>query len=503
MSASSSEFERRDWLIAGALSLLFFAGVLLLVVFANRYIPLGCERDYHFRLANRLLCEPVRLVRSTVGPLVPWLTALLTGIAGTTYLAGKLVSMVLGALSIGLTYLIGRRAGMPAVASTAGAVVTGVNAHFIYFGSLACTDMAGVFFVLLMLFFLLGAIAEPKQWYAAAWAGIAGLAACLTRDQNYFALAGAGATLAVLSPGGLRGRTFRTALFAASFFAAMGIYLLVSVKLLGSEVDLASGLLNMRRRTWEFDAAVNAGGEGARFVAYLSHYLSSLKLLLHMAGYVTALGVLGALVWIRWHRTSRLLLAMLIPLLVYFFGVGWLPTDQSYDLRRFFLAFLPLLSLLYVMWIIGLFAKSRQRRVTGAALIVVPVILLGVWQFPQIAYFHESKEIMNTDLHAARAFVAKQAPGCAPVMTPSLQAATQFRQFIHLKKLPVTNETVAEQLDTILPGQYPQLFLMAPDTPLGDQLDLATPLPTQHPYSVKPLTTLHRYRFYRLTELPD
>jgi 4-amino-4-deoxy-L-arabinose transferase-like glycosyltransferase len=192
----------------GDRSVAFWAGVgfialtgLFLIAVAAFFHPIGdyyAESDFYggyadgARMIARGDIDPRRYV--VVGPLYETMVALLSGVAGDRYAAGKLVSVASAiAVLIGWFVLVRRHAGDRAAAWTT--AFLGTNAILLRHGYSATTDMLAAALQVSSLLLLLGV--SSSIGFAAAGL-LAGLA-MLTRYSSIFLVPAAALTLLVLA----------------------------------------------------------------------------------------------------------------------------------------------------------------------------------------------------------------------------------------------------------------------------------------------------------------
>lgn len=437
-AATGKSGERFDLLVAGLLVLAYFAVAAAFALSKNSFLPLGCENDQHYFAANRLLCGYARLSRTTVGPMFPWLAALLGLLTGSAYLGGKLVNLASGALLVGLTFWAGRCLTGSRAVALAAALLVALNTHLFLFSTLSCTDLPAALFWLAALFFVLRSLSEnARRFDLIAAAGFA-LAAALTRDQVYFAVVGMAFTLLLLSPGGLWGKLRSAVLFAGAYLVFLGLYALAAVLFLQAGWGHAVGASFWATR---IGAALGAGGAtdlsgGASSIA--ANYLHSLRLTGRVLGYFPLLGLLAlAMPSVRSSGPRRILPAALLVFAVYFIGVGWFPAPFSYDIRRMFLPAIPIFAVIfgYVVWRLTGSLLRLSPFAAGAVAVAVAALAgtaQAIIEVPHMEYLHSDVSRAHPDAEAINEFTRLEDPGCQPVIITSMAAATMLRQPVHL-----------------------------------------------------------------------
>lgn len=211
-------WERRDlWLAAG----ITLAALLLRLLYLQqwRHCPLFdfpvVDERYHDEWARAMAAG-----RSYVegpyfrAPLYPWFLAAVYALLGTDYLTPRLVQAVLGALSCGLVYWIGRPLFGRKVAAVAGLAAASYWT-LLYFDAQLLISPLVVFLDLVLLALLFHAARRKSlAWWGAAGA-VLGLSAIARPNILLFAPAAAGWALLLDRP-----RWRRGALGAACFAAA-------------------------------------------------------------------------------------------------------------------------------------------------------------------------------------------------------------------------------------------------------------------------------------------
>ncbi len=502
-----------DWCIAGLLAVVFATSVL--VFHARRpgpYPPVqGCEADRHYTTAGQLLCGKLQHPHSTVGVLYPTFTALVAEWIEPTYLAGKLVSLFFGGLLIGLIYLAGLAHTGSRVIAGGAAVLAGANASVFYYGTLACTDLTAAFFAFLALHYALGALRRDWPWPRPLLAGACGVLACLVRDQFYFFVAGLAVALLFL-PRAKDGKRFLILPgFIVGVLAAFAVYLAIATKYFATDVSDALGWTALISRRAEL-ASVVAGrtGLGAMLAPLLARYHFSLKLVAQLVGRLPLLlGLVAAVALLLRPRYRRLAIAPLIPLAIYFLGVGWYSTEGVVD-DRFFLIFEPVLAIFFsagVCALVGLMVGRRAAlgRAIGLAAVLATAALLGRADLPQMPHFDPILRPGVPDVPPAQVFRLQQQIRCELVMTPSLEAGAQFNRTYLLadyyRQQSVNNARLVQIMsgDEMASERCP-CYVMLPANAEQKGIVPGVPFGPGDRYQLDRMYRLYDRVFYRLTD---
>ncbi len=296
----------------------------------------GCERDGHFQRAGWLSCG-VAYTNAPYGPLLPWLVAPLIPLAGTPYLASRLLSLLALLALVGMTWRAVRSLGGGLGAASLAALLVGLNGPALHYGASACSDLpAAVLFV-------------AGCWTAwrclerrgsAVLAGVAGLllaAACLVRVQYYVPAAVLLVTLPLLAR--RRGSLALWLGFGLPVAAAFALgWQRYGVP--GDALDLHLGLAAYTRNLARAGTIIDGGGGE---VVPLADRLSwSARLVLRATGGLPLLGAVAA-AWLALGRVRwRPLLVVLLPAAALYAGLAWSHPPPDWGARRFYLFLVPL-----------------------------------------------------------------------------------------------------------------------------------------------------------------
>jgi hypothetical protein len=149
------------------------------------------DAEAHLNIARRILdsrTPGLEQIGTVWLPLPHALAALTVGSPGMwrTGLAASLVSALAHALSVWLMFLLLRRLTANLAASLTGAALLALNPNLLYLQSTPMTETLSIATILATLYFCLRAIEGRAAWAAAA--GLAALAATLTRYEAWFLL---------------------------------------------------------------------------------------------------------------------------------------------------------------------------------------------------------------------------------------------------------------------------------------------------------------------------
>lgn len=517
----------------GGIFLLFFAGFLLadgLLAYLT-YSPslLLDEGDGFYLHAKWFYCGDAGryyyLEHHHLWPvLFVWLSALLTHLTHSSLIAGRLISLLAGATVVGTTYLIGREYTGSRGQGAFAAMLTGVNAHLLYYGTLATTDMLALSFGLLALLAALGAINRDNNAGWLFFTGVFVSLACLTRYQYYFLFFG----LFLVFTAHVLFRPLRLArnwvLLVGGFILPMALAVLFDL----SKLSDLGGLAHLYRKS---DLVNTLGGYGfmekERIIQLMVGYLRGIKLTAWVLGFLPLVGVWGTWRLVKNKGEKRWRpIVLLIPLFVYFLATGWFPWPGVLNHRRLFFLFAPVFMVLFAdtFWFVFfqlLHVKKRLIVLIGVGLFVFVFFVSWIdlpyadpdgkiLRFRQVneteeyypTAFHRQLGLANLSpfsapipesIQAARAFVEREQPGCCFVLTDSIEASiilpnVQTMTFID----PADN--VAGYITTEAGYRAPEFLMLS-----EDQVDR---LPENEDHERFGLTYLYSYDnflFYRVS----
>ena len=221
-----SRFSRRAWIVAPGLFLFALSCRLLYlhqIALQSPFFDMPvADAEAFFRQAEQLATEfhlgdgPFRQP-----PLYPAFLGALYLLLGPEFFAFRLVQFALGAVSVVLLYLIGRRVFSPGIALAAGAVAA-VCGPLIYFEGELLPPVLAVFLSLSLLLFLLREDTLEKLWSCLAAGLLLGLAGLAMPGVLLFGPGVAGWILRRADLGGLSARFGRVALFALGTLLVVG-----------------------------------------------------------------------------------------------------------------------------------------------------------------------------------------------------------------------------------------------------------------------------------------
>lgn len=489
--------ERKNWLVI-VLITLFVATINVAFVLRTQTTPAGCELDQYFGLADRLVCGETLLVQRTVGPIIPWLFALFSLFTGSTYLAGRLVNALAGALLVGLTYHFGRTHGRSPSTGLLAALLVLANGSFLVYTNLACTDVPAALLMLLVVHLVLRALEPGAGRMPPILAGVSGLAACLVRPHAYPLLAGAALAVLLMAGSNRKDGLRAFGLFLAGFLAPLALYVLTATLFLSADLQQSLG--------WR----VYAARTGSLFSGeMLTGYLVSLSLVWKACGLLLPAGLLAALFTALIKPQKRKpMAAVLLAALCYFVGVGWFPRPGHEDLQRLYLVFVPLLALPLAAFADDLFSRrlTRKARWGVVSLAVLLLIFSGGRELAEL--LHPTKMAPADEeiraMTAAREFDQRENPGCRIVWTTSLAAATELKRYEHLQL--GAGQMNVKELEKAFgehePASLPQ-FVMVPDERAIDRRPATVPVATGRELQIIDLYSIKGFHFYRLVEAPD
>jgi 4-amino-4-deoxy-L-arabinose transferase-like glycosyltransferase len=172
--------RRRELLIVGAVVLL---GLLLRVVHvlllqeSPYFDHPSMDMDYHVQWARAFAAgETFEEEAFFRAPLYPWFLGVCLKIFGPGLLAPRLVQALLGATSVALTYLVGKRAFSPRAGLLAATLVA-TSWVLVHFDGLLLIPALAVPLDLLALYLTLGLTQDPRPRRAALAGGVWGLSA--------------------------------------------------------------------------------------------------------------------------------------------------------------------------------------------------------------------------------------------------------------------------------------------------------------------------------------
>ena len=457
-------------------------------------VPHDCEQDQYFLAADKLICGEERLIQSTVGPVVPWLIAILGIPLGSTYLAGRLLNVLAGALLLGLVYHAGRVHGRAISAGLLAAGLLLLVPDFLFYGTLACTDVPAALLMLLSLHFAISSHSSPEHLWRPGLAGLVAMLACLTRHQAYPFAAGLGLSLVLANPIPWKARLKSLALFACGFIGLAVLYVVVA--------DLILSVPPAK--------ALDLGPAALRGISLLRKkvlmgYGYSLGLIALSLGLMLPLAVVSALGLLSNARSRSKTCAALLPAVAYFLGVAWFPRSPNTDLRRLFLILVPMAAVFISLAALGLLRKIVKKKWRVAALPLFAVVLFFAGKetaadatrlFDRVIVSTQS----TREMEAARVFKEKERPGCAPVLTPTLAAGTVFTQYHHVDwgNTPFTLEWPAQAIKETISGAPPR-FVMVPDDADKNLLAVDVPFGTDGRYRLKKMYSINGFVFYKVS----
>jgi hypothetical protein len=405
-----------------------------------------CERDGHFQRMGQVACG-LMPAKAPYGPLLPWLGAALTPVAGTPYLAGRLLALFSLLGTVALTWRAVARSGAGAGAAALAAILVASNPHLLLYGTMACTDLPASALWLGALFLAATSVEEPGGAWRAGIAGACGALAVLVRVQWLLPLAVLGGLTVLLAGHPWRARLFRGLIFLAGMVLPLGIAAAVG---LWHDPDLRSVLLEYLggiafTRAVPRLGALAAGGAPAEGTPGLATRLAwGAWLAVRVSGGLPLIGLVVGLGLAMWRRMRPWRSAQLTILAS---GACWAATAWSHpppDLgaRRFFLALVPPGVVFAVGLSAGLARRVPRRGVLAgtAGLLVAAAVffavetasLRGVEARPGWAGLplpRPENRATDTDRAAWLAghrLLEAERPGCAPVYTNYHNAAMLF-----------------------------------------------------------------------------
>lgn len=324
--------------VAAGMGVCLAAGAAIILLTID-YRVVGCESDGHYVAAQMLRCGErglyVELYKSTWPWLFARLAGFLYGLFNETYLAAKAVSVAFAAGAVAVAMIAVRRYTRGIGASILVAVLLVFDGQFLYYGTLASTDMAAA-----ALFFA-GLAAMVRSLDADArsvWSGAAGLAmgfACVTRYQYLIP-----STAALIAPlwwfsGSLRQRSERALVWLAGWLAPA----LMSIGLDYSQWTDAAGFRVVSSRGDTLSAFVEPGLSAMESAFRIAgHYVDGLRLMVWHVGAcgvaALAIAAAGARRQASWRRD---LIAAGFVFSALFASVSWFTSLDNLDLRRFYL----------------------------------------------------------------------------------------------------------------------------------------------------------------------
>ncbi|MFH1464559.1 MAG: glycosyltransferase family 39 protein [Pseudomonadota bacterium] len=459
--------EPGAWRWAGLLAALLLAAALGAWLLPPDGVLAGCERDGHFQRMGQVACGLVP-ANAPYGPLLPWMGAALTPLAGTPYLAGRLLGLLSLLGMVVVTWRAALRFGAGAGAAALAAALVALNPHLLLYGTMACTDMPASFLWLLALYFAAGVVDAPAGVWRPGVAGACGALAVLVRVQWLPPVVVLGGLLVLLLPAGGRRRLGWVCLFLTAVLLPLGIAIALGRRhypdLQGVIGEYLGGLA-FSRAAPRLGALATGDAPVAGAPGLAARLGWGAWLAVRVSGGLPLLGLGGAL-WVGLrHRLFPWRAALLVALAS---GACWAATAWSHpppDLGagRFFLALVAPGVVVGVL--LGAGALRRRARWAAAGLLLAGAggflvaelsALRGIASRPAWpggpALPRPEDRASDTDraaLAAGRALLAAEDVGCTPVYTNYHNAAALFRDARFLGA-----GSDAAHLDT-LPGPVP------------------------------------------------
>jgi len=501
-----------DWCIAGLLTVIFStAALVFLATRPDMYPPpQGCETDRHYTTAAHLICGELRHPHTTVGLLYPLATAAVSHWVEPTYHAGKLVNLFFGGLLVGLIYLVALAHTRSRAMAIGAAGLVGANATFFFYGTLACTDLMAAFFGFLSLYLALQSLRTDRHWSYPLMAGIAGAVACLVRDQYYFFVFGAAISAVALPRFNAKDRLWNLGGIAVGFATVLAIYTVVALSYFRTDVlDVLGWAAAFNRRREIVDATTGETHLWRALGLLLPRYRLSAALVYQAAGYVTILGLIGAAVFIVNRRLRSIAAAPWIPLAVYFLGIGWFTTSNTtIVVDRMFLIFVPVFAIFFSAGLLAFasFLFGRQKtlgRIVGLGVVLAVTVGIGLAQLPKMPHFERRNRSPLIDVRAAEVFRLRHIQKCEMVLTPSLDAATEFNRTDVVedpfKGRTLDNAWLARVLaNPPVVGERRPCFVMLPDSREQNRLVTGEPFGPGGRYRLELLDHYRDRVFYRI-----
>jgi Dolichyl-phosphate-mannose-protein mannosyltransferase len=502
------------WLPAVVPVLIFGALGVWIIAAVNIRVPVCCEVDGHFHAANWIACGLVTAFRSTWGPLYPWLIALFSFFTGSTYLAGKIISLICGAWIVGLTFRAGKLFAGSVAAGTTAALLVVFNADFLFYSTLVCNDILAVSLLLVSLHLVLVCITGKSSTRVWLLSGLAAAAALLVRDQSLFFVAGILISVFVFSEGSFTERVKPVAIFLAAMIPVLLVSAAFEVFTGDTTWLRALGIEHLLKR----GATIGDG--------MLAGYGRSARLLVWTCGRVLSVGLAltPLLIW-KSKKSRKVLLAALVPLTVYFLGVGWFPEPGHDEIRRLFLIFVPVLAV-----IASAMGMKLVRTALGPGRISTTVFLAALvaiaaaecWitfpsiqgspmaeAFPPDSHGRRPKVVIGppheekVEVAVAERFKDRVDTGCDPVVTHSMSATTVFANtYFFMPPLQTTNLAEALGMAPMSDGRRGAYVMVRQDKDF-DQL-----IPGEFPgengsFSLSLIDTFDGFNFYRAEILDE
>ncbi|NLH47844.1 MAG: phospholipid carrier-dependent glycosyltransferase [Myxococcales bacterium] len=455
--------SRKRFTIAWLVFLGYFAVGATTIGLTYLALPQPGEQDGFYLAAKWIACGDLADYRQTFqhdwGPLYPWMLAAIGRIVGSTHLAGKFLTLFFGSLLVALTYLAGETIfGSRRIAGTAVALLA-LNPIYLYYATLASTDISAACFIFLGIYLAILAARSENRWPPALLAGLACGAACLIRYQAFAPGLGLLIASAFLPAPKKRPRE----VFAAAF--VLGLILppaIAGLTGLSTPGDFG-GLSQIKWKLIEGLAEVSGGSNALR--SLFPGYARSLLLLGWILGFVPYLALIGLRRIPRSLAADQrvVLLLGLTPLIAYFVGVGWYPPPGQPEIRRLFLLFLPPFSLALAAAAQGRTASEKAKTLRHRLPLVLTLGWAVVFFLLEFPYFdlpggrpwqrwlglsgvYVQREYPPGEaaaLDAARDWIRRAQPGCAPVVTNSPATTVLFPNAVFIGYgVDLTDETL-------------------------------------------------------------
>jgi 4-amino-4-deoxy-L-arabinose transferase-like glycosyltransferase len=431
-------------------------------------------------LAWRIFAEgarPLVSVDAYNGPLHDYLLAAALVLLGPSMYVPRLVMLVAGTATVGVTYLLGRAMG----SRLAGAVAAGLLAtnfvHVLINSHVAWSNCLTPLFTTLAMLVVVQAVQRGSGWRLALGGLLAGLA-LQTHPSAVVPLLG----LAVWLPTQRRGRAF----FRTPWpYLALALTALAVSNLVWFNLQTGGGALaNVEERRYAFTGGADVAGyvtNVGRFGLGLAMMLSSEFGQKIDAGWrilaqpVVALWValVGVAVLVAARRGQSLPLVVL--------GTAWLTIpylNQSYGstvMSRYIAFLLPPLYVAVGLWVADL-ARTRRRAALALAL-VVAALGLNAWRVTERYYAAETAVgRTNAALLATTRYLVGQAPKSEVLLgrnlnTRALRAGGHVYRALDvlllLEGVPHDGRRL-EDIQADLPAMAPPVFLALTDPERDD-----------------------------------
>ncbi len=472
--AGSAAREQRPAHWLGLLAVLLVVLVVGLALAVPDGTVVDCERDGHFQRAGHLACG-LTSVNAPYGPLLPYLVAPLIPIAGSAYLAGRVVSVLALLGLVLLSWHACRKLGGGLGLAALTALSVGLNGHLLYYGSMACSDLCATGFFVLAAWLALRSIRGGSSLGLAALAGMAMAAACLVRVQYYLAAPVLVVVYLALSVGPGSSRFRSACALLAGLVIPLGAGLLdgwIRYGLLSTALDAHLGLAaytrNFVRAGAIIDGSLGQGGEAA--VGLGARLAWSVRLVSRVTGGLPLLGLLGAVVLAVRGARWRAGLVVVLPALALYVGLCWSHPPPDWGARRFYLFLVPVCVVPFLLLsrqaIRRWFPGSRVSLPAAGIVCLVAVVCHATWDLARFrgggptgrSLLEPRGTTLDRAVFRDAELLSRGVEPCTPVLTNFHAATLHFRNAHFLG--PVALDAEAAWLSSLPLGNAGEVLMV-------------------------------------------